>query len=149
MSNREVQVEFCRLDRAYREAWKKLCTEIAALQSLESDAFDPAALECARKRVVQAENAYHEARDKLTRHMISKMPAGLAHLAGLASHAAAAANYEKGSSRRRIDLEQLAYRLWEEGGRRHGNAHADWYRAEALICGGQASPPGKNCAANF
>ncbi|MGH9581494.1 MAG: DUF2934 domain-containing protein [Bryobacteraceae bacterium] len=42
-------------------------------------------------------------------------------------------NETKVSRTRQFQLERMAYRFWQEGGRRDGDADADWYRAEAAL----------------
>lgn len=107
------QPQFLYLQEAYREAWKQFCAAVEALQSLSPDAASTAEIESARKRVRDAEALYRAKRDRLAEYLIgaSRTP----------------------SRPPRFQLEQLAYRLWDEGGRRDGNAEADWYRAEALL----------------
>lgn len=108
------QPQFLYLHDAYREAWKQFCAAVEALQLLSPDATSAAEMESARKRVSDAEALYRSKRDQLAEYLIgtSKTPPHPPY---------------------RFQLEQLAYRFWDEGGRRAGNADADWYRAEALL----------------
>lgn len=115
----QPQLEFRRLYSAYQDAWKRLRIEADLWQSLSSNGIDGAAIEEARNRVVRAEACYRENRNKVAEYMMAK--------------SALAKPTAKGPVTGEIRVDRLAYRLWEEAGRRHGNAEADWYRAENMV----------------
>lgn len=108
------QLQFRRLHGAYREAWERFCAEMETLQSLSPDTVTVTELESARKRMTDAESVYRTKRDELAEYLM----------------AASGAPHEAPP---RFELERLAYRFWNEGGRRDGNADEDWYRAEAVL----------------
>lgn len=136
MTNRESGTDLCQLDRTYRKTWEQFCIEVAVLHSLLTDPRCEAIIEGARNRVADAERSYRDSRDRLAQHMIGNIASGLARLDGLAGDAGAPeSNEEERPWTRQVRLERLAYQFWEDGGRRDGNADADWYRAEALLRG--------------
>ncbi|MGH9618358.1 MAG: hypothetical protein ACRD45_01430 [Bryobacteraceae bacterium] len=108
------QLGFRQLHSAYRQAWKQFCAEVEVLQSLSLDKASTAELESARKRVSDAETLYRNKRNELAGYLIASSGRGR-------------------EEARRFQLERLARRFWDEGGRRDGNAERDWYRAEALL----------------
>ncbi|MGH9620168.1 MAG: DUF2934 domain-containing protein, partial [Bryobacteraceae bacterium] len=131
MSNGEPAIALCHLNRAYRQTWEEFCMEVAVLHSLPSDASNGAAVEGAKNRVAHAERSYRDNRDRLAQHMLDKKPNGLPRLAGDAG--TSPSRKEEMRPTRHVRLERLAYQFWEDGGRRHGNAGADWHRAEASL----------------
>lgn len=89
-------------------------------------------LDSARNRVREAETLYRSKRDQLAEYMFasaraSSNPVRPADGSGVRTGDAA------GRQTRQVQLEELAYRFWQEGGRRDGNADGDWYRAEAVL----------------
>jgi hypothetical protein len=132
MTNEGPQLDFRQLNGAYRETWKQFCAEVAVLESLISDAQNESVLEGVKKRVARAERSYRENRDRLAQYMIANASRGPVRKA---SQAETDRSHEHQDLLRthRIRLESLAYQFWQDGGRRQGNADADWYRAEALL----------------
>lgn len=118
-TNITPQPEFQQLYSAYREAWNRFCFQVEILQSLSPEAANAATLESAKHRVREAEVRYRARRDELAEYMLAK-PRG-------------SFQQTKLPQTHRFHIEQLAYRLWQEGGQRDGNAESDWYRAEELL----------------
>ena len=135
----EPSLELRRLDGAYRNAWKRFCAEVGAWQALLSDAVDDAATKEARDRVESAEALYREHRNKLTDCMLFNSASACSPRAfplSAPSTRQASAALKSGNEAfglHQIEVKRLANQFWEEGGRRSGNADADWYRAEALM----------------
>lgn len=88
-------------------------------------------MESAKNRVAHAERSYRDNRDRLAQHMIDKRPNGLPRLA--TDTGASQKREDEMPRMRQVRLERLAYQFWEDGGRRHGDADADWHRAEASL----------------
>lgn len=130
--------ELRRLDDDYRNAWKRFRAEVRAWQALMANGVYGTATEKARDRVESAETWYREQRNKLTDGMFLKftnacalrmLPISLL----LVRQTSVAQNVSAETfGRRQSQVKRLAYQFWEEGGRKNGNAEADWYRAEAL-----------------
>jgi Protein of unknown function (DUF2934) len=111
-SSQEKQ-NYERLRSAYQRAWKNFSTAVDSWQSRYDDADDSS--DQAIERIVQAELSYRDHRNKLADYMLSKAGKAddLHHL--------------------QFRVKLLAYYFWEQRGRRHGDAEADWYRAETLL----------------
>lgn len=125
------QPEFRQLYGAYKEGWNRFRLEVEMLQSLSPEASGAAAIEAATNRVKEAEAQYRATRDALAEHLLA--PAGAPPNAARRAGGSGVPGDTAGRQTRQIQLEKLAYRFWQEGGRRDGNAEGDWYRAEALL----------------
>lgn len=67
--------------------------------------------EAAGVKVVEAHGIYRECRDRLADYLIDH---------------------------RRAEMQELAYRLWEDAGRPFGDPDGHWYRAEGMLRSGGA-----------
>ena len=105
------------LRAAYEDAFRSWSEEVNRMRSAEGDSLpeSPATSEM-RRKVAETRKAYHDARESLAARLLGPQ-----------------------SDERRPDVERLAYQLWERSGRRHGDAEADWYRAEQLLNRRQAA----------
>ena len=125
-----------RLYAAYQEAWKQFCSEVATWQSLLSSEGNGVAIKGAEHRVAQAELRFRESRNQLAEFMIAQSATKVAKSAGNVFNTTRVkfANEQCGGTfQAQVKLQELAYRFWQEGGKRQGTAEADWRRAEELV----------------
>lgn len=122
---RDERREYRRLRDAYQRAWNNFRTAMNARESCLLDGRPDA--DQASERVVAAELAYSEHRNRLADYLLSRAanesPSGTLH----------PDNLRHDSEQLDLRVNLMAYQLWEQRGRRHGEAQADWYRAEALL----------------
>jgi hypothetical protein len=119
-----VQMEdpqYSELDNSYRVSFRSWASRVEQLHQLEDQHSPPAEVASAETEAALAERAYRDNRNRLVQFILvasthSSVPRRLTP----AQHQ---------------EVERLAYRLWEEGGRREGTAEDDWYRAERLLFG--------------
>ena len=125
-----------RLYAAYQEAWRQFCSEVAVWQSLLSSEGNGAATEAAKNRAAQAELRFRENRNLLAEFMIAhsgiKVSDPLPSVVNTTRLRSASETHGK-TFQRQTNLQQVAYRFWQEGGKRQGTAEADWHRAEELV----------------
>jgi hypothetical protein len=109
----------------YRAAFRDWTAAVGRRSSLPPQVARIDALDEARNQEDAAESSYREARERLIDYVEVAVPGAAApgELTG----------EQKTAVDRRLEIEQLAYSLWEQSGRPEGTADSDWYRAEALL----------------
>ncbi len=68
----ESQIDFHRLDGAYRDAWKRFCVEVKIWRSLLLEKAESIAIKQAENRVALAERYYRENRNELAEYILAR-----------------------------------------------------------------------------
>lgn len=118
-----------RLRAAYEVAFQQWERQVHLLQEVTSNSSsDSPAVQEARRRVVDAQVAYREARDSLAAFIMARTSKPVSKDGGRHPEGAREGGVDLG-----CQVERLAHLLWEMAGRPSGTAETDWQRAEQLI----------------
>jgi hypothetical protein len=128
----EANEQYSALDASYRFAFHSWASRIEQLQRLSKEPSVSDELQTAESQAAQAETVYRNNRNRLVHFIL---------VASRAGSSSASGGVRRLTPNQRQEIERLAYRFWEEGGRREGTAESDWYRAERLVLGRRKIDP--------
>jgi hypothetical protein len=121
-------LEFTELDQAYRLAFRDWNSQLHNFQTVSEHPIDDAETRKARELAAAAESAYREKRDRLAGFILTGT-----RLSRIFGPYDPTVSHQTLTPDQYRDVEVLAYRYWEEAGRPHGTAEADWLRAEKVV----------------